>query len=148
MKETDVVKFKEPANPDEVSTLMIVREMTGEHVPVSDLRFTDWEIQPTSLYLAKDLEVVEKSNPLLKPAKFKLEALGYDTFDGFTKGELWNGWDCPYFTSKPTKFWQTITNWEILVEKKLHFTIRLLIPLFFQAVMTIRKYSNLYMKTE
>lgn len=34
----------------------------------------------------------------MRPAKFKIESLGYEIFDGFTKGEIWNGWDCPYFT--------------------------------------------------
>lgn len=29
---------------------------------------------------------------------FKIESLGYETFEGFTKDEDWNGWDCPYFT--------------------------------------------------
>lgn len=33
----------------------------------------------------------------MRPTKFKIESLGYETFDGFTKGEDWNGWDCPYF---------------------------------------------------
>jgi hypothetical protein len=28
----------------------------------------------------------------------EIESLGYETFKGFTKGENWNGWDCPYFT--------------------------------------------------
>lgn len=34
----------------------------------------------------------------MRPAKFKIESLGYETFDGFSKDETWNGWDCPYFT--------------------------------------------------
>ncbi len=34
----------------------------------------------------------------MRPAKFKIESLGYERFDGFTKDENWNGWDCPYFT--------------------------------------------------
>lgn len=34
----------------------------------------------------------------MRPTKFKIESLGYETYDGFTKGEFWNGWDCPYFT--------------------------------------------------
>lgn len=34
----------------------------------------------------------------MRPAKFKIESLGYEIFDGFTKGEDWNGWACPYFT--------------------------------------------------
>jgi hypothetical protein len=29
---------------------------------------------------------------------FKNEALGFQSFEGYTKGEIWNGWDCPYFT--------------------------------------------------
>jgi len=34
----------------------------------------------------------------MRPIKFKLESLGCETFDGFTRDEDWNGWDCPYFT--------------------------------------------------
>ena len=35
----------------------------------------------------------------LKPAKFKIESLGSQLpFDGFTKGEEWNGWAVPYFS--------------------------------------------------
>jgi hypothetical protein len=34
----------------------------------------------------------------MRPTKFKIESLGYETFDGFTLGEDWNGWACPYFT--------------------------------------------------
>jgi hypothetical protein len=31
-------------------------------------------------------------------SRFRNEALGFDSFEGYTKGETWNGWDCPYFT--------------------------------------------------
>ncbi len=34
----------------------------------------------------------------MRKTKFKIESLGYETFEGFTKDEDWNGWDCPYFT--------------------------------------------------
>lgn len=34
----------------------------------------------------------------MRETKFKLESLGYEIFDGFTKDEDWNGWACPYFT--------------------------------------------------
>ncbi len=34
----------------------------------------------------------------MRPAKFKIESLGYETFEGFTKDEEWNGWNCPYFS--------------------------------------------------
>ena len=34
----------------------------------------------------------------MRKTKFKIESLGYETFDGFTKDEEWNGWACPYFT--------------------------------------------------
>jgi hypothetical protein len=30
--------------------------------------------------------------------RFKNDALGFEAFEGYTKGENWNGWDCPYFT--------------------------------------------------
>lgn len=32
------------------------------------------------------------------PAHFKIDSLGYEVFDGFTKNESWNGWKCPYFS--------------------------------------------------
>lgn len=28
---------------------------------------------------------------------FKIEPLGYEIFEGYTKDEDWNGWACPYF---------------------------------------------------
>ena len=34
----------------------------------------------------------------MRPTQFKIESLGYEVFDGFTKEETWNGWACPYFT--------------------------------------------------
>jgi hypothetical protein len=34
----------------------------------------------------------------MRRAKFKIESLGYVSFEGFTKDEEWNGWTCPYFT--------------------------------------------------
>ena len=34
----------------------------------------------------------------MRKAKFKIESLGYEAFEGFTKDEEWNGWACPYFT--------------------------------------------------
>ncbi|HEY9285892.1 MAG TPA: hypothetical protein VIP46_20755 [Pyrinomonadaceae bacterium] len=36
---------------------------------------------------------------MLREAKFMLEPLGEKVFDGYTRGENWNGWACPYFTS-------------------------------------------------
>lgn len=30
--------------------------------------------------------------------QFRNDVLGFDSFEGYTKGESWNGWDCPYFT--------------------------------------------------
>ena len=33
----------------------------------------------------------------MRSTQFKLESLGCETFDGFTKGETRNGWNCPYF---------------------------------------------------
>lgn len=33
----------------------------------------------------------------MKSAKFSIEIYGNEIFDGFTRGEDWNGWDCPYF---------------------------------------------------
>ena len=34
----------------------------------------------------------------MKLTNFKIELLGYEIFEGFTIGEDWNGWACPYFT--------------------------------------------------
>lgn len=33
----------------------------------------------------------------MRKAKFKIESLDYETFDGFTKDENWNGSASPYF---------------------------------------------------
>jgi hypothetical protein len=61
MKEKDIVKFKEPLNEDEKSALMVVIEMRDDRVLVGDLRFSDWDIPPTSVYSVNDLEVVHES---------------------------------------------------------------------------------------
>lgn len=61
MKEKDIVKFREPISGDEKTALMVVIEMRGERVLVSDLRFTNWGVPPTTAYLVKDLEVIEIS---------------------------------------------------------------------------------------
>ena len=58
MKSKDIVKFKEPANEEEENSLMVVLEMRGNRVLVSDLRFSDWNIPPTDVYSESDLEVV------------------------------------------------------------------------------------------
>ena len=35
----------------------------------------------------------------MRKTKFAID--GYDgTFEGYTDGRLWNGWDCPYFTKE------------------------------------------------
>lgn len=34
----------------------------------------------------------------MRLTNFKIESLGYENFEGFTKDEEWNGWACPYFT--------------------------------------------------
>jgi hypothetical protein len=34
----------------------------------------------------------------MKQALFTLDALGTQAFEGYTRGESWNGWSCPYFT--------------------------------------------------
>jgi hypothetical protein len=33
----------------------------------------------------------------MREAKFSIDLLGDQLFDGYTKGETWNGWACPYF---------------------------------------------------
>lgn len=35
---------------------------------------------------------------MLRETRFSIDTLGDRLFDGFTKGEEWNGWACPYFT--------------------------------------------------
>jgi RNase P/RNase MRP subunit POP5 len=50
MKAKDLVKFKTPANEDERNALMVVQEMRGERVLVSDLRFSGWSVPPTNVY--------------------------------------------------------------------------------------------------
>lgn len=35
----------------------------------------------------------------LHQAQFSIDSIGEDVLlNGFTNGETWNGWDCPYFT--------------------------------------------------
>lgn len=34
----------------------------------------------------------------MRATRFELEPLGEVAFDGYTMGEYWNGFDCPYFT--------------------------------------------------
>jgi hypothetical protein len=34
----------------------------------------------------------------MQEAKFSIDTLGDKIFDGYTQGEEWNGWACPYFT--------------------------------------------------
>lgn len=36
----------------------------------------------------------------MRPSKFTIEVYGEQSFDGFSSGEDWNGWACPYFTSE------------------------------------------------
>lgn len=38
-----------------------------------------------------------KTSMQMRLANFTNDALGYIHFNGYTKGESWNGWDCPYF---------------------------------------------------
>lgn len=39
----------------------------------------------------------------LRRAKFSLEMLEDISFEGFTAGDSWNGWDCPYFARETTE---------------------------------------------
>ena len=34
----------------------------------------------------------------MKSTKFTIDTLGDRVFEGYTNGEDWNGWACPYFT--------------------------------------------------
>ena len=34
----------------------------------------------------------------LREAKFVIDTLGDEVFDGYTYSESWNGWACPYFS--------------------------------------------------
>ena len=36
----------------------------------------------------------------MRAARFAIESLGDEVFEGFTQGETWNGWARPYFTFK------------------------------------------------
>ncbi len=36
---------------------------------------------------------------MLIPARFSIDSFGSgESVEGFTTGDTWNGWDCPYFT--------------------------------------------------
>ncbi len=41
---------------------------------------------------------------ILRPTKFAIDLLGDQLFDGYTQGDEWNGWSCPYFTSKQAEY--------------------------------------------
>jgi hypothetical protein len=34
----------------------------------------------------------------MRTAKFSIDVYGDQVFDGYTQGETWNGWACPFFT--------------------------------------------------
>jgi hypothetical protein len=34
----------------------------------------------------------------MQATKFTIDTFGDEIFSGFTSGETWNGWACPYFT--------------------------------------------------
>ena len=34
----------------------------------------------------------------MQPAKFTIDVYEEQSFEGFSRGEDWNGWACPYFT--------------------------------------------------
>ena len=60
MKAKDIVKFSKPSD-EEKDALMVVLEMRGERVLVSDLRFAKWAIPPTDVYAVSDLEVTNEA---------------------------------------------------------------------------------------
>lgn len=64
MKEKDIVRFKAPQNSDEKDAKMIVLEMRGNRVLVSDLRFSKWIIPPFEVVLADELEVAYNGEKL------------------------------------------------------------------------------------
>ncbi len=57
MKAKDINKFKVPADAEERDALMVVLEMRGDRVLVSDLRFSKWAVPPTDVYAVSDLEL-------------------------------------------------------------------------------------------
>lgn len=57
MKEKDIVRFARPQNEDEKTALMVVREIRGDRVLVSDLRFSGSRFVPTSQFSAAELVV-------------------------------------------------------------------------------------------
>lgn len=59
MQEKNIVKFKNPMDEDEKSSVMVVLEMRGDRALVSDLRFSEWAVPPTDVYSIDDPEVVE-----------------------------------------------------------------------------------------
>ena len=60
MKGKDIVKFSNPSKEEE-DALMIVLEVRGDRVLVSDLRFAKWAVPPTDVYAVSDLEVTHDS---------------------------------------------------------------------------------------
>jgi hypothetical protein len=44
------------------------------------------------------MRTVRKDKMKLNESDFKIDTLVGQTFHGYTLGEEWNGWNCPYFT--------------------------------------------------
>ena len=66
MKQGDNVKFKDPTE-EEKELVFEVLEDRDSRVLVRALKlFDDWEIKPTSVYLKKDLKMVNDISPLGK----------------------------------------------------------------------------------
>ncbi len=66
MKQGDNVKFKDPTG-EEKELVFEVLEDRDSRVLVRALKlFDSWEIKPTSVYLKKDLKIVNDISPLGK----------------------------------------------------------------------------------
>jgi hypothetical protein len=59
MTEKDIVKFREPMEEGEENLRMVVLEMRGDRVLVTDLSMVNFPIPPTMVYAVSDLEVVK-----------------------------------------------------------------------------------------
>jgi hypothetical protein len=58
MKEKDLVKFKECLEDGDEDAVMVILEDRDDRVLVSDLRFKDWTIMPTSVYQKDELMAI------------------------------------------------------------------------------------------
>lgn len=49
------------------------------------------------------IQALQRKLNVAKPAKFQFDDIGDEHWAGYTFGEVWNGWECPYFELEEVK---------------------------------------------